>query len=97
MILEDMVKRLPKLNCKKCGYDSCGALAQAILRKEASIDCCKSLLDEEVILMVDGKRVFLSEFPKNFMRNTVLGMVNSLKGVEREKSQKISLSIKISK
>lgn len=96
MILENMVKRLPKLNCKKCGYDSCGALAQAILRKEASIDHCKSLLDEEVILMVDGKRVFLSEFPKNFMMNTVLGMINSLKGVEREKS-KISLSIKISK
>lgn len=95
MILEDLVKRLPDLNCGKCGYDSCDALAQAILRLETSIDSCKSLLVEDVILIVDGKRVMLSEFPRSFIRNVVLGMVNSLKGFDKEKIREVSLSIKL--
>ncbi|MDQ1279931.1 MAG: molybdopterin-guanine dinucleotide biosynthesis adapter protein [Thermoproteota archaeon] len=95
MILEEMVKRLPGLNCRKCGYNSCDDLAQAILRRGTSIDSCKSLLIEDMILTVDGKRVMLSEFPRGFIRNVVLGMINSLKGFDKEKIREISLSIKL--
>jgi molybdopterin-guanine dinucleotide biosynthesis protein B len=93
MILEDMVKKLPKLDCGKCGFDSCSSLAQAVLRRETSIDSCRSLLAEDVVLTADGKRVALSEFPRGFIRNVVLGMVGSLKGFDKEKYRKISLSI----
>ena len=95
LVLEDMVEKLPRLNCRKCGYNSCEALAQAILRREAPIDRCRPLLEEEVVLTVDGKRVFLSEFPSNFMKNVVLGMVKSLKGVNIEKLKRVSLTISL--
>jgi len=92
MILENVVKTLPGVNCRRCGFESCSAMAQAILEGKASINQCKTLREKEVALKVDGERVYLSEFPKNFVRNTILGMIKTLKGVG-EKPSKISLEL----
>lgn len=94
MILENYVKSLPGMDCRRCGYESCGAMARAILKGRASIARCKPLFEKEVVLNVDGERIFLSEFPKNFVRNTVLGMIKTLRGVG-EKPSKISLEIAV--
>lgn len=92
MIIENSVKELPEINCKRCGYESCKAMAQAILNGEASITDCKSLSDKDIILNVDNTRIFLSEFPKNFIKNTLVEMIKHLRGVGK-KISKISLEI----
>jgi len=39
--LESMVReRLPGINCGACGYASCGALAEAIVKGEAPSNAC---------------------------------------------------------
>jgi molybdopterin-guanine dinucleotide biosynthesis protein B len=90
MIFENYMKILPKTDCKKCGYDSCLILAQAILKGEASIREC-TYLHPKLSLNVDGKNIILSEFPKNYLLHTIMGMISNLKGVTQP--SKISLEI----
>lgn len=92
LLLEAAVKRLPETDCRRCGYESCKALATAVLGGKASIDQCKILAESDVVLTVDGKPIVLSEFPKNFVRNTLLGMIKTLRGVN-EAPRTISLEI----
>ena len=95
MILEDQIKRLPGIDCKKCGYPSCKALAAAILNGEAALRDCKTLQISDLTLMVDDVQVYLSEFPKNFVKNVVLAMTSSLKGVDVGKARRITVNIQV--
>jgi molybdopterin-guanine dinucleotide biosynthesis protein B len=95
MLQEDQVKRLPGINCKKCGYPNCRALAEAILSGKATIGSCKTLSVSDLLLTVDGTQVYLSEFPKSFVKNVILGMVGSLKGVTMEKAKRIVFDIRL--
>jgi molybdopterin-guanine dinucleotide biosynthesis protein B len=94
LILDASVKRLPETDCRRCGFESCKALATAVLGGKASIDQCKTLTEREVVLTVDGNPIVLSEFPKNFIRNTVLGMIKTLRGVKTA-PRTISLEIEL--
>ncbi len=75
------VRRLPGIDCRRCGFESCTALGAAIVAGTASIDQCTTLRERDVVLTVDGTPIALSPFPKDFVRNTVLGMIQSLRGV----------------
>ncbi len=75
------VQRLPGIDCRRCGFESCAALGAAIVAGIASIDQCTTLRERDVVLTVDGTPVALSPFPKDFVRNTVLGMIQTLRGV----------------
>jgi hypothetical protein len=44
---------------------------------------------------MDGTQVYLSEFPKSFVKNVILGMVGSLKGVTMEKAKRIVFDIRL--
>jgi hypothetical protein len=44
-------------------------------------------------LTINGKNIPLSEFPKEFIYNSILGMVSTLKGVD-EHVETLTLSIK---
>jgi len=37
---------------------------------------------EKMIIKVNGKQVPLTEFPTDFIKNTIYGMLKSLKGVD---------------
>ena len=93
LVVEDQVKRLPGIDCKKCGYPSCAALASAILRGEVTLKSCRTLQVSDVVLAVDDARVYLSEFPKNFVKNVIVAMVGSLKGVDVGKAKRIIIEV----
>jgi len=93
MVIEDQVKRLPRIDCRKCGYPSCKALAEAILRGEATLKDCKTLQISDLTLAVDDAEVYLSEFPKNFVKNVILAMIGSLKGVDMDKAKQITIQL----
>ena len=94
MVQDDQVKKLPGVDCKKCGYPSCKDMANAILKGESLLKDCRTLKISDVMLIVDGKPVYLSEFPKSVVRNVVLGLVNSLKGFDAKKTGKITLELR---
>lgn len=50
-------------------------------------------MSDQVELVVNGKKIPLSEFPKEFIKNTLIGMVSSLKCVD-ENVEMISLTVK---
>ncbi len=93
MVAQDQVKRLPGINCRKCGYPSCEALAEAIVKGKASLRQCGILEESDFKLLVDGNQVYLSRFPKSFVKNVLLAMVGSLKGVD--KMSRISIEMRV--
>lgn len=42
----EIYKRLPKTNCKKCGFATCLAFAMALAAKKTSLDKCPDVTDE---------------------------------------------------
>lgn len=48
---------------------------------------------KNIILKVNGKEVPLSEFPADFIKNTIKGMLSTLKGVETILSVELSFTI----
>ena len=95
MVVTDQVRRLPRMNCKKCGYSSCDALAEAIASGNASLRQCRVLEESDLQLLVDGNQVYLSQFPKSFVKNVVLAMVGTLKGVDHDTMARVSIELKV--
>jgi molybdopterin-guanine dinucleotide biosynthesis protein B len=80
--LDRVEKKLPGLDCGKCGLDTCHELAGSIYKGKNSIEDCYYFSDMNVSLKVDGEEIPLGKFAKEFVAGTVWGMVSSLKGVE---------------
>ncbi|MEA2054045.1 MAG: molybdopterin-guanine dinucleotide biosynthesis protein B [Candidatus Thermoplasmatota archaeon] len=78
---ERILKKLPDIDCGACGYGTCGEMAKAIQREDATIGECKALKKTRVKISVDGKNIPLKRFAGEFVENTINGMLSSLKGV----------------
>ena len=47
----------------------------------------------DMMLKVNGKKIPLTEFPEEFITNTMIGMLSTLKGVGKIKAVELSFSI----
>jgi len=84
---------LPGLNCGGCGYDSCRALARAILAGEAEAGRCVGYATDAVRLKVDGLGVAMNPFVQGVMRNVVLGVIRTLRGVEEPRRVEVAFDV----
>lgn len=75
---------LPTLDCGKCAYTSCEALAKAIVSGKTSIEACTAL-NPPISIKVDDKNIALNPFTANFCKSTILGMISCLKGYKKGK------------
>jgi hypothetical protein len=48
---------------------------------------------DELIIKVDGKQIPLTEFPSEFIKQTIIGMLSSLKGVDEINSVEIRFTV----
>ena len=48
---------------------------------------------DEVIIRVNGKQIPLTEFPSEFIKQTIVGMLSSLKGVNDINSVEIRFTV----
>ena len=48
---------------------------------------------EKISIKVNGKEIILTEFPKDIIKNTIVGMLKSLKGVEKIKDVEIRFKL----
>jgi len=87
---------LPGLDCKKCGYASCEEMASAVYGREAKVRDCvvlkvRSELKTEIT--VDDTEVPIQPFVSEVIRNSILGMVSSLKGVSLKGDKRVHIKI----
>lgn len=47
MNVVEILKHLPKTNCKECGDPTCMVFATKLLKKETSLEACKPLFTAE--------------------------------------------------
>jgi|GEM_PF-295196 len=80
--IERTLADLPGLDCGKCGYGSCRALAEAVVEERVSVEACRNLPDSGVTVIVNGERVAMGDFASTIVGNTITSMVCSLKGVK---------------
>lgn len=72
---------LAGLNCKGCGFKTCGELGRSILAGEGNAEKCVKY-DSDVVLRVDGSVIPLNKFTGSALANVVLGFMKTLKGSE---------------
>ena len=91
---EKIYKKLPRIDCKKCGY-ACRELAELIFKKEKDYSNCAIILEDEedLLIEVDNKKIWAGGFVKNVVKNVIFGLVSSLKGGEFAKE--INIKIKM--
>jgi molybdopterin-guanine dinucleotide biosynthesis protein B len=94
MLVSSILKDLPGLNCKHCGYNSCRDFAKAILRGEATLKDCELLTTNVATLKVDGKNIPIGKFPQQIIRGVTLGVIETLKGV-RKHPHLIEITVKV--
>ncbi|HIH88196.1 TPA: molybdopterin-guanine dinucleotide biosynthesis protein B [Candidatus Bathyarchaeota archaeon] len=72
---------LAGLNCKACGFKTCGEMGVAILAGETEAAKCVKY-GGKVVLRVDGSVVALNKFTGSALANVILGFLKTLKGSE---------------
>jgi len=71
--------KLPNLNCGECGYQDCYGLAQEIVKGNKTLDDCPSL-EPSTLVKVNGKIISMNPFISKLVKNTIIGLLSSLKG-----------------
>jgi molybdopterin-guanine dinucleotide biosynthesis protein B len=71
--------KLPNLNCGECGYQDCYGLAREIVKGNKTLDDCSSL-EPSTLVKVDGKIISMNPFISKIVKNTIIGLLSSLKG-----------------
>lgn len=89
--VERVLKKLPGLDCGKCGMETCKELAISIRLDKNTYEDCYYFSEKKISLEVDGKSVPLGKFAKDIVAGTIAGMVSSLKGVEEGKEIRIEI------
>ena len=71
--------KLPNLNCGECGYQDCYSLAQEIVKGNKTLDDCSSL-EPSTLVKVNGEIISMNPFISKIVKNTIIGLLSSLKG-----------------
>jgi molybdopterin-guanine dinucleotide biosynthesis protein B len=87
---------LPGLDCGKCGHSTCKEMALAIYAKAAKLnDCVPLRLKSELKtrITVNDVEVPIQPFVSEIIRNSILGMITSLKGVSIRGNEEVHVKI----
>jgi molybdopterin-guanine dinucleotide biosynthesis protein B len=83
-LVEAAAFKLPNLDCKGCGRETCYEMAREIVSGTGSVDECVSLQPSAEIT-IDGEPMALNPFISGIVESTVLGLLSSLKGFRQGK------------
>ena len=78
-VRESWVKAIPGLNCGRCEYGSCAAMADMILEGKATIRDCQMRNAISAKLAIDGVNIPLGKWPQTLLKELLKGFVRSLK------------------
>ena len=83
LVMEKAFK-LPNMDCEACGYKTCYEMAIQIVNGNETIDACRSL-NADVEIKIDGRVIPAKPFISDLVKNTITGMLSSLKGYRKGK------------
>ncbi|UCE29412.1 MAG: molybdopterin-guanine dinucleotide biosynthesis protein B [Candidatus Bathyarchaeota archaeon] len=87
---------LPGLDCRKCGHSSCEEMALAVYRKEMRLKDCvplKLVSKLKTRITINGSELPIQPFVSEIIRNSILGMISSLKGVSIGGNEEVQVEI----
>lgn len=93
LIEERSFGKLANIDCGECGYENCRQMALAIINGKTKESNCVMKKSSDVKIKIDGNPIPMNPFVNKFMRNTVLGMISSLKIEDIDEYKKIELLI----
>lgn len=79
--LNKILNDLPNTNCGYCGYGSCREFAETVLRGQNTLFKCPVITNVKII--IDGKEIPLTSYPKLVFTEILKGYIRSLKGVPK--------------
>lgn len=93
---EEVLKKLPGLDCGDCGFEGCAEMAEAIAGggKEFA-DCVVIKAGKKVEIRIGDSEVPVGSFVQGFIAKTVLGMLSSLKKAEVAPGDVVELKIRV--
>ncbi len=83
-LVEEKAFKLPNLDCGGCGHERCYDMACEIVAGSGSVDDCISLQPATEV-KIDGQPMPMNPFISGIVRETILGMLSSLKGFKKGK------------
>lgn len=90
--IDRIMKKLPNFNCGECGFSTCREMAEKIILKEKNYENCRYYNPDVMMnIEVNGREIYLSPFVQNIVKNTITGMLSSLKGVGKINSLEIKM------
>lgn len=92
----EILSSLARLDCGRCGRDSCEDLAEEIYYGTASVNDCvviKMKNELNAKITVHGEDIPLQPFISEFIRRTILAMVSSLKNVKISGDENVYVNI----
>jgi len=94
--LRSITAKLPGLNCKECGSDSCADMARRILRGERSLEDCVVLsAGKRAEIKISGRDVPMGSFVQDLVRSVVLGIVSTLKKANAEEGDIVEIKVRV--
>jgi len=90
--IDSIIRKLPNFNCGECGFSTCREMAEKIILNEKKYEDCRYYNPEVMMnIEVNGREIYLSPFVQNIVKNTITGMLSSLKGVGKINSLEIKM------
>jgi len=80
---------IPSLDCKHCGYENCITLVKEIIKGNNKIEDCIIVQSEKahLVLQLNEKNIPCNPFVQEVLKNTILGIIKTLKIEEKEISE----------
>jgi molybdopterin-guanine dinucleotide biosynthesis protein B len=92
----EILGQLAGLDCGKCGWATCEELAEAIYKRQASLEDCVPLKPKPKLkarIRIRDSEIPLQPFVSEIIRKSILGMVSSLKGVTVRGDEEVHITI----
>jgi molybdopterin-guanine dinucleotide biosynthesis protein B len=80
LYIDYYVDRLPKKDCRKCGFQTCEEYGNALKKGTAKVGTCPRL-ESDVRVSVDSKELTLSPYPRAVLSSVIRSLVETLSGV----------------
>ncbi|BDC36421.1 MAG: hypothetical protein EF806_06375 [Candidatus Methanoliparum thermophilum] len=81
--IERIYKKLPRLNCLKCGLD-CKKMAECIYKGDASLNECIYLSDiKDIKIIMNDEEIPMGKLVRELTKNTLIGLLSSLNNIEK--------------
>jgi|TARA_B100001971_G_C18254200_1_gene580659 molybdopterin-guanine dinucleotide biosynthesis protein B len=96
MRLDDILKKLPLLDCGDCGFETCRDMAKEIsIGKKEFQNCLVIYAGRKVEINVGGNPVPVGNFVQNLVSKTIVAMVSTLKKTNLNNGDLIEIKVKI--